>query len=222
MEYKHFDTAAELETAVVHLLGEALYSKEASQRMVLLSGGNTPLPIYRRLAMQGEPVPDSVWAAFTDERHVPPESPLSNFGLARPMLEALALPESHIIRVLTEIDIEAAARRYEEAFYRFCETGGDLTLGLLGLGADGHTCSLFTQEDLDLARGRLAIPVKRNPEPHRVSVTPDLLNLVRRIVFIVAGPEKMSVAAQLLDNPDTLVAGRAVSGCPHVELWQAP
>lgn len=222
MEYKRFDSTAELETAVAHLLSAFFFSPEASPRLVLLSGGNTPLPIYRRLALFGEPVSETIWAAFTDERHVPPESPQNNFGQARPMLEALALPESRIIRVLTGMEIEAAARRYEQDFNRFCEAGGDLTLGLLGIGADGHTCSLFTQEDLDQARGRLAIPVKRNPGPDRVSVTPDLLKLVRRIVFIVAGPEKKAVAAQLLDNPNTLVAGRAVAGCSHVELWQAP
>lgn len=222
MEYKRFDSAAELEIAVAQLLSAFFYSPEATPRLVLLSGGNTPLPIYQRLAVQGKPVPKTVWAAFTDERHVPPDSPQSNFGQARPMLEALALPESQMIRVLTGMEIEAAARRYEQDFNRFCESGGDLTLGLLGIGADGHTCSLFTQEDLNQAQGRLSIPVKRDPGPDRVSVTPDLLKLVRRIVFIVAGPEKRAVAEQLLDNPATLVAGRAVAGCPHVELWQAP
>jgi len=51
----------------------------------------------------------------------------------------------------------------------FLEGGGCIPLGLLGLGADGHTASLFSLDDVDRGRGRLAIPVQRESGPQRVS-----------------------------------------------------
>jgi 6-phosphogluconolactonase/glucosamine-6-phosphate isomerase/deaminase len=92
-------------------------------------------------------------------------------------------------------------------------------LGLLGLGADGHTCSLFTAADLALARGRYALSVRRPDGLSAVSVTPDFLATVREPVFVVAGSSKASAVARLQASDPSLTAWAAVQGCPLVELW---
>src|SRR4029077_12726685 len=82
---------------------------------IALSGGNTPRPIYERLALIGLALPcKSIRITFGDERCVPPDDPQSNFRMAR---EALfipaAIPEKSIMRMRGEIDPEIAAQEYE-------------------------------------------------------------------------------------------------------------
>src|SRR5690606_24873847 len=101
----------------------------------------------------------------------------------------------------------------------FIEAGGAFPLAFLGLGTDGHTASLFSREDLDRAAGRWASPTPRPTPPDRVTVTPATLARVDRIVFLVAGRDKDAVTQQLLDSPTSVIAGQAVEGARHVEVW---
>ncbi len=98
-------------------------------------------------------------------------------------------------------------------------SGVRIGLGLLGLGADGHTASLFGTPDLERARGRLAIPVQRPDGMSAVSVTPDFLARVEEPVFVVAGSGKQDALRALTAQDPKLTAWRAVQGCPQVELW---
>ena len=122
---------------------------ERNECRIALSGGNTPRPIYERLAMIGRDLPwESVRITFGDERCVPSDDPQSNFRMAREtFFEPAAIPEKSIMRMRGEIDPQIAAREYEnqldllaaqrrEDIYRH-------DLILLGLGDDGHTASLF-------------------------------------------------------------------------------
>lgn len=188
---------------------------------VLISGGNTPLPVYTALAHGPPATSPQAGIAFADDRHVPASSPESNFGNARPMIESLGIPAGQTLRVHTELPLEEAADRYHRDLDAFLSAGGTIPLAFLGLGADGHTCSLFTGEDLERGAGRLAAPVYKTVPPNRITVTPDLLSRVEQVVFIVAGNDKMEVVAALLEKPETLTAGKAVAGCPSVALWRA-
>ena len=66
----------------------------------------------------------------------------------------------------------------------FFARGGEIPVAFLGMGADGHTCSLFTREDLDRGAGRLASPTPRPTPPHRVTVTPALLERCDHVIKI--------------------------------------
>ena len=88
-----------------------------------------------------------------------------------------------------------------------------------GLGADGHTASLFSAADLERARGQLAIAVQRPDGMSAVSVTPQLLAQIAEVVFVVAGGSKRAALAALTAQDRALTAWRAVEGCPRVELW---
>lgn len=188
---------------------------------LIISGGRTPMPVYDALAARPCPVAPEAFVAFSDERYVPADSKDSNYGAARPMLEALGLPAKHVLRVNTALTLDEAAEDYGRQWAAFLDAGGAVSTAILGLGTDGHTCSLFTDADLAAARGRLAVAVRRPNPPHRISVTPELLAHAGRVVFLVAGTEKAAVVEQLLREPGSLVAGRAVAGHPRVEVWRA-
>ncbi|TLY93999.1 MAG: hypothetical protein E6K44_03645, partial [Gammaproteobacteria bacterium] len=145
---RRFASRAALDAALEQRLRQAIGASGASA--IMLSGGTTPLPAYRELARG--PLPhDRLHVLFSDERYVPSDADASNYHQARALLEALALPASAVARVRTELPIEEAASDYERQLAALLNAGVPLGLGLLGLGADGHTASLFGTADLERA-----------------------------------------------------------------------
>lgn len=221
MHVQHFESVAAVNQACEALLRETLGTDTGAPRAVMLSGGRTPLALFQQIAAKPFPVSENAWLTYTDDRHVPTESPESNFGATLPMIEALGLPMERVLRVHTELSLEDAATRYHEDFSAFFDQGGEIPVAFLGIGTDGHTCSLFTQDDIDRGAGRLASPTPRPTPPHRVTVTPSLLNRCGRIIFLITGSDKDAVVEQLLHDPQSIPAGRATAACKSVEIWRA-
>lgn len=215
-----FDSRAALDGALEECLRDALARSGASA--VMLAGGNTPMPAYRALAQQPLRHDDRLHVLFTDERYVPSDSDKSNYHQSQALLEVLALPEESLLRVRTELPLPEAAADYERRVSALLSFGVHIELGLLGLGPDGHTCSLFSADDLKRARGRYAISVQRPDGMSAVSVTPELLATVRRPIFVVAGSGKEAALAKLTAQDVSLTAWAAVQGCTAVELWACP
>jgi len=216
---RSFSSRAALDAALEERLGRAIAAPGATA--IMLSGGTTPLPAYRALASRPLPHDERLHILFTDERYVPIDSEASNYHQARPLLEALALPPQALLRVHIELPLEQAAADYEQRLAALLSSGVHIGLGLLGLGADGHTASLFTSADLERARGRFAIAVHRPDGLSAVSVTPDLLAAVREPLFVVTGNGKHEALRALAAQDPSLTAWRAVQGCGEVELWLA-
>jgi 6-phosphogluconolactonase len=213
---RRFPSRAALDAALAQRLGQALCANGASA--IMLSGGTTPLPAYRALARG--PLPhDRLHILFSDERYVPSDSDASNYHQSRPLLDALALPATAVARVRTELPLDEAAADYERQLAALLNSGVRIGLGLLGLGADGHTASLFGAADLERARGHLAIAVHRPDGMSAVSVTPDCLSRVEELLFVVAGSGKGEALRALIAQDQNLIAWRAVQGCAQVELW---
>jgi len=173
---------------------------------LMLSGGSTPLGIYRRMPAGNR----EATLFLSDERYVPDNDPASNYGAIRPCFDG-----AKFIRVETERSLQTAADRLHDAL----RTLKEIPLGFLGLGADGHTASLFSLEDAALRNSRLAIPVEKAEKPDRISVTPALLNRIERIIILSTGAEKKEIIRTLFEKPETIPAGRALKDHPNVELW---
>jgi 6-phosphogluconolactonase len=214
-----FSSRTALDTALAQRLGQALAA--AGPSAVMLSGGTTPLPAYRALGANALPHDEQLHILFSDERYVPSDSEASNYHRMRPLLDTLALPPQQLLRVRTELPLEQAAQEYEHALDTLLKSGIRITLGLLGLGADGHTASLFSADDLARTGGHLAIPVQRPDGMSAVSVTPGLLAQVGALLFVVAGGGKQEALQALEAHAANLTAWRAVQGCSSVELWTA-
>lgn len=218
---RQFESLEALQAATLGLLSEAFTDASEEEFLVMLSGGSTPLPVYAALSLHPVAVSPQLHLTFSDDRHVPRDSTESNYGNTAAMIADLGVPEDRVIAVDPDVPLAASAQKFGLAFDRFFERGGRLSLALLGLGGDTHTCSLFSEEDLHAAEGHLAIPVTRSEPPHRVSVTPAVLERAERVVFLVAGASKAAVIQQLIEHPETTIAGRATARCGHVELWYA-
>jgi 6-phosphogluconolactonase/glucosamine-6-phosphate isomerase/deaminase len=173
---------------------------------VMLAGGRTPLEIYRRAAAEGLSTNGRLF--LSDERYVPVTDPQSNFGTISPFFPTLG-------RIPTELPIEAAA----QAFHDNLSQINRIPLGLLGIGSDGHTASLFNLKDAALRDEQLSIPVIKTDKPDRISVTPTFLHKVDKILILATGVDKKAMIQTLLEKPETIPAGVALANHPHVEIW---
>ena len=217
---RHFTARSELDAALEERLARAIAA--TGPVAIMLSGGTTPLPAYRALSHRALAPTAGLRILFSDDRYVPADSDKSNYHQSRPLLEALALAPQAVVRVRTELPLAEAAQDYARSLAALLASGTRVGLGLLGLGSDGHTASLFSAADIERARGHLAIAVQRPDGMSAVSVTPEFLSQVAEPLFVVAGDGKRAAVESLLARSDTLTAWRAVQGCPRVELWVSP
>jgi 6-phosphogluconolactonase len=203
------------------LLEHTLPAAPAAPVGLLLAGGSTPFPAYAEAAAR-EVTAAQVTLMFTDERYVPSDDPASNYHQTRTLINGWAVSPDRVLRVETERTLAGAATAYHDALRRFLARGGSIPVGVLGLGDDGHTCSLFRDEDLRAGGDRYAIAVQRPDGRAAVTVTPRLLTRVERLVFLVAGAGKREILDRLMTAPASVVAGRAVAGHRRVEVWTEP
>ena len=112
-------------------------------------GGSTPSPIYARLA-QADIGWSNIAVTLVDERYVPETSPESNARLIREvLLQDKAASATFIPLYTPEVTVDRAAAVAAHAL--FDATGGGESKGgggrfdavLLGMGEDGHICSMF-------------------------------------------------------------------------------
>lgn len=221
---RRFPTRSELDAALAARLEQAISTAATTGgAAIMLSGGHTPLPAYRQLAARlkhsGAALAGKLYVLFSDDRYVAADSELSNYHASRPLLDALALPEEQVLRVRTELALEEAAADYERRLRALLDQGVAITLGLLGLGADGHTASLFRTADLARAQGRLALAVSRPDGLSGISVTPQLIAHVAAPLFVIAGTGKEAAIAGLERDDPGVIAVQAVQACARVEIW---
>ncbi len=220
LQYRGFATRAELAAAALALLQEVFCDPSPTPRALMLTGGSTPFGVYAALAATGVRAADGVHVFLSDDRHMPLESPESNYGRLCPMLDALGVRERLFID--PAVPVAVAAERYDRALDALLGGGTAFPLGILGLGADGHVASLFSAAHLKDAEGHRAIAVRRPDGMNGVSATPSVLCAARRLVFWVAGPEKRQAVEALRQKPSSIPAGLALAAAPSVELWYTP
>ena len=176
----------------------------------VLTGGDSPVPLYKLLA-EDVAYRDFPWrqtlCLFGDERHVPPDDPNSNYLQAsQTLFHTGRVPEENIFRFKGEIpDPEEAASDYEktlrglfpekeclEGFPRF-------DVLLLGLGANGHTASLFPRTKALHEKSKWAVANKvPELEKHRLTMTFPTLNASREIYLESIDPRLKEIVANVL------------------------
>lgn len=184
---------------------------------VALSGGSTPRPLFERLA--GPERERVEWARvhfwWGDERCVPPDDSSSNYRMAREaMLDALGLHDGQVHRIRGESQDRAgeAARYADELLHRMPVDRGVPVFDLMlqGMGADGHTASLFPTTGKALVRDRMVVTVKPpayvKPLVERISVTAPVIESAREIHALIAGADKAEILAAVLNGPIDLDA----------------
>lgn len=194
---------------LVEKAGEAIRDRGCFS--LVLSGGSTPGSLYALLTK--EPYRAAVdWRRthvfWGDERCLPPDHTDSNYRLAREsLLDHIPVPPEQVHPMPGDVEPEEGARQYE-AIIRdfFCSRSRRepccFDLILLGLGADGHTASLFPGDKVLEERQKLVVavtpPPNVRPSVSRLTLTLPLFNKGRNICFLVSGRDKEQAVAAVL------------------------
>jgi 6-phosphogluconolactonase len=183
-------------SVVAKLLTEAA-SSSSGLVGIALAGGNTPRAMHEALSL----VPGVPWERvavyFGDERCVAPDSPDSNYRMAREsLLERVSIDGEHVYRMHAEgTDREQAARDYEKVL------PPALDILILGIGEDGHTLSLFPgAASVHEQERRVIAVVGPKPPPERLTLTPSALAAARQVVMLASGAGKAEPVKRAIEG----------------------
>ena len=199
-----YDNKDVLVEAAANLIAEHItqHIKERGKYRLALAGGNTPRPVYHRLAQ-----PDlattidwpRVHVFWGDERCVPADNKASNYHIVySALLSHVPISKSNVHRIEVEYGQTESARRYAEIL------GNEpLDIVLLGMGDDGHTASLFPDTP-DLSTDERVIPTISPMAPvERVSISLMEINQAREVCLLVAGKNKAQCLAEVHQQIET-------------------
>ncbi len=172
---------------------------------IALSGGSTPSDTYRFLAQEHLPW-DRVDVFLADERWVGINDDSSNARLIQEtLLSSLPGSDAKFYPVqTTELPSpEASAADYEDLIRNTCLGEPPIfDLILLGIGADGHTASLFPGTNSLHVIDRSAT-VSTGKGLDRITLTAPVLSSARKVFFLVSGKGKQEALKRLLDDSES-------------------
>lgn len=223
------DAAVWAEACALRLTGALAAALGDSGKAVFAgSGGSTPAPIYARMAKA-----DLDWSrvavTLIDERYVPETSPESNAALLRRTLltgPAAAARFTPLFHSAVTVDRAAAL-----AARALAAEGGKLDAVLLGMGEDGHICSMFPDSPTlktllspALKPTVLGVPRGRDgaaPDLERLTINLPYLMTARRVVLAMTGAAKRAVfEREAAGDPATQpIAALIANKVPLDVLW---
>jgi len=156
---------------------------------------------------------------WVDERAVPPDHPDSNYRIANELLlSRVEVDPARIHRLRAEApDLGAAAIEYERRIVRASGAPPHFDVVLLGVGGDGHVCSLFPGHAALEERARLVVPIVDSPKPPPRRLTVTLPALAGALVVVAAfDASKARVVREALNDPSSLLpVTRAARAAGH-------
>ena len=205
-----FDRESDLLDAASRLWNRAFEERLRSGKhfLVALSGGTTPIPFYQRLAAQERP---DIWERthlfLVDERFGAPDHRDSNGRMiTETLIRPAGIPSKNVHLIpLDKKTPEESARAYEESLQIFFRLGRgefpEFDFILLGIGADGHTASLFpgTPALDEIERAAVAVRLEGDRRD-RVTLTLPVFNRAGKIVFLVRGEEKAEIVHRVIEK----------------------
>ena len=229
-EFWDYDSVEEMAAAVAGDIGFIVESAIDARGAALLAlpGGNTPKPIYKRLAAA-----KLEWKRVTlipgDERLVPMQSELSN---VRAIAQAFLPTGARVIPITGDIADYHLAGNSADARLQDLKWPPDLVW--LGMGEDGHTASIFPGPDLEDAlnapKARRAVGVMPDPLPAdapvaRVTLTRAAILSARTILIAITGQPKRDLLEQAIKDGHSskLPIGRVLAECDQpIDIHWAP
>lgn len=165
---------------------------------IALAGGETPRPVYQRLAAMTLPW-NKIDVFFGDERAVPPDHRDSNYHMAaESLLDPAGVPLARRHRMPADAaDRTSAAAEYAE------QLPERLDLLVLGVGRDGHTASLFPGSPALAERERLVVVTGDDAHPQpRLTFTFPAIARAHLVIVTVAGDEKRGAIERIRSGED--------------------
>lgn len=172
---------------------------------IALSGGSTPIKLFDIIARNFYETINwkNIHIYWGDERCVPPDDPQSNYGNAyNSILRYTEIPEDNIHRIKGENAPEMEKLRYQELVRQNLDQVNSLPcfdMIMLGVGDDGHTASIFPDQMYMLDYpGICGIAVQPVTGQKRITLTGNVINNARYILFLVTGKPKAKILKTII------------------------
>ncbi|OOF55508.1 6-phosphogluconolactonase [Rodentibacter genomosp. 2] len=177
-----------------------IYSQSAHPVHISLSGGSTPKLLFKTLSQL--PYQTAInWQNlhfwWGDERMVAAQDPESNYGEVQKLLfDHIQIPAENIHRIRGENEPQVELKRFQEELSAVI-SDGVFDWIILGMGADGHTASLFPHQT-NFDDENLAV-IAKHPESGqiRISKTAKLIKQAKRITYLVTGEGKAEILKEI-------------------------
>lgn len=193
---------------------------------IAFSGGNTPAHMYDLWGNEYADITPwekiNIW--WVDERCVPPEDSASNFRLMRILLfDVVGIPRNRIFRIKGENVPVKEAVRYSEQVKRTVPMVNNFPvfdMVLLGVGADGHTSSIYPGQEQLLASSDLySATINPYNGQQRIAMTGQSIVKSKRIIFLVTGSDKAEAVYQVYKSGDTSPAGYIAKRARNTDMF---
>ncbi|XP_076800224.1 putative 6-phosphogluconolactonase [Clavelina lepadiformis] len=172
-----------------------------------VSGGS----IVNFLSKQLQNNPNIEWSKwkvfFCDERLTDFGNPESTYGQYKAQLIEKENCSDSWITIDTSLSVEACAADYENKMRKvFASNWPEFDLLLLGMGPDGHTCSLFPGNPVLEESALWIAPISNSPKPppQRITMTLPVLNNARNVAFICTGENKADMVKEVFKSGKVL------------------
>jgi 6-phosphogluconolactonase len=221
--------ATALAARAAELILEQSSNSNGEKFSIALSGGSTPKTLYQLLADPNQDFRGKFpWSRthffWTDERHVGPDDPESNYRMAQDaMLSRVPVPPENIHRVKSELkNAERAATEYETELKKSLGALPKLDLVLLGMGVDGHTASIFPGSEVLEEQHQLVLaPWVQQLNGYRLTMTLPILNNAEAVLLLVSGEEKAAMLQEVLKGPANQYPVQAITPTNGKLIWLA-
>jgi len=181
-------TSAALEVATAVMTAAV---RARGRAVLCLSGGSTPVPLYRRLAQRDDLPWQDVVFTWGDERYVPHAHPDSNYGAAKRLLvDEVAARPGNVLPWPEGPTPDEAAASYASDLSRVVGDDEAFDLAIMGLGPDGHTASLFPGTGAAL-RSESTFALDVPGFGWRLTMGAGRLSASRVTLFVVSGQDKL-------------------------------
>jgi len=176
--------------------------------LVAFSGGSLPGLVAPRLLELKDSIEWERWVVFfADERRVCLDDRESNrWACHEHLFRHVPIPSQHIHAIDPSLPLQECAKAYQAQLESAFEKNGSprFDLILLGMGPDGHTCSLFPFHPLLKEETALVAPICDSPKPppERVTFTLPLVNDASNVAFVVTGDSKKEVLFKILEGKE--------------------
>lgn len=191
---------------------------------IALSGGSTPKKLHLLLAsdqFKNRIDWQKLHVFWGDERYVPFNDDRNNAKMAfDTLLDRVPVPKSQIHIMRTDIEPEESAKEYENILREYFPRAAGYKLQaaseepktinhkpqtfdlvLLGLGDNAHTLSLFPGEEIIHEQDHWVRSVfVKEINMQRITLTAPVVNLSKRIAFLVSGQDKTEAVSRILSN----------------------
>jgi 6-phosphogluconolactonase len=174
---------------------------------IALSGGNTPKLMFKKLSTSSIIDWEYVNIFIVDERHVDNNHQDNNAKMIKEhLIDKIDITKNNFHKIKYFDDPYESLNRYKDEIISHFKLKNKFNtpkfdLIHLGIGADGHTASIFPNQNIDHNK---LLDITEGDKHKRITFTYRILNNAENIMFLISGKKKAEIMSKIYNNKEKL------------------